>query len=175
MKSNFLSLLKVQIDAQMTADLPQYEALRGRKQLTYRNKSAGNCYHFIQFQAENRLDRKRFTVNCAWTIGKSWPESAHHSIPFDTPMSDPEDPPPGEEYYFRIGFLFPPHRDHWWEVTRPRTLEDIIASMSSLSIKPEIDRLTDEQVAKLRDLVADATSKCRDYVIPYFYIHENKL
>jgi len=174
MKSNFLSLLKGEIGAQMPAKLPEYEALRGRSQLTYVSKAAGNYHHFIQFQAENRPDRRRFTVNCAWTSGKSWPESAHYSIPFDTPMSEPEDPPPGEEYCFRIGFLFPPHRDHWWEVTRPRTLEEIIASMSSLSIKPEIDRLTDEQVAKLRSLVADAISKCRCYAITYFDKHSPK-
>ena len=168
MKSNLPILLKNAVAPRMQAVLPQFVPLHGRDKLTYVSNLMDQYYHFIQFQPESRPDRKRFTVNCAWSMENKWPESALYSIPFGTPQSEPKDLIPDKTYSFRIGFLFPPYRDYWWEVTPPRTLEDSIASILVPRLKADTIQLTVDQVEKLQLLADDAVSKCHQYVLEYF-------
>ena len=167
MKYHFRKSIKKEIAAHMAVGLPQFEPLDVQDGLLYRFCHEKGVWFFIKFQISNQ-SREAFTVELARSPHSCWPETAVLSIPVDIPergliRAKPE----SGVFRFRIGFLFPPHKDYWWELTPMESLEAIMNRFAIPGAVPDSSDSGSDKPGKMSSLVRDALDKICSYAIPY--------
>lgn len=118
---------------------------------------------FLVLQVHRSEDR--FTIEVAWSGNGAWPEG-HVPLP-DAPLLDH----PSGEVRFRIGLLWKPQPDHWWELVPGRVVaESPPAPRDPEAIWRAITNPLPVEVAlgAVPAAVDDAIARVRDFVVPYF-------
>lgn len=164
----FQKTLKAMVADRMAAELPRFEAVPAKSILLYRARHDDDAFFFVAFQSETR-SHEAFTVELALSPNDAWPEAADAStIPVDIPERRLiRQRPRAGVFRCRIGFLFPPQKDHWWELTPKPSFEELMAALENLGAEPPSHGTPEEKAQKLASLVSDAVAKIRDHGIPY--------
>jgi hypothetical protein len=170
MKSKFKKVLKKEIAARMATEMSQFEPLDAPDAPdapTYRFLHDRNNWLFIRFEISEK-GWQAFTVELARSPDGRWPAAAEVSIPVDIPERRLiRGTPASGGCRFRMGWLFPPQRDYWWELTAMESLETIMSRIENLGAGADLPGPTSIDTVKLSSLVDDSLNKIREYGIPY--------
>jgi len=113
--------------------------------------SSGTLTFFVLLQLHRNEDW--FTVELAWSARGHLPETSDGQVP-DTDM-------PPTEAAFRLGKLWAPKRDVWWELApKPPDGAGILDYMLRVPLP--------EAMARVEPLVDDAVAKIHDHGAPVF-------
>lgn len=145
------------------------------RDVLYRWEVEGSPAFFVLLWINPKASNS-FTVECGWSERGRWPNLALILSPCSRPDLGLERSEEVDgEFQFRIGQVFAPQGDHWWEVAddEERYGPSGLGAMGPGGEVPAdfLEKLMASPVSKrgqIEGAVADALGKIREFVIPLF-------